>query len=154
MPDPRLAGLLAGFDGTPDDMADLLGDIDERLRRPAWQRRAACRSLDPATFYPTSAQGSATAKAVCEACPARSDCLAHALERPELDGIWGGMTPGERLPLQEADEPRAARTRASRENCGTYSAAQRHRRRGEKPCPPCREAAAAYMREHRRRHAS
>lgn len=34
---------------------------------------------------------------------------------------------------------------------GTYARAQRHRKAGEKPCEPCREAYNAYMREFRRR---
>jgi WhiB family redox-sensing transcriptional regulator len=30
------------------------------------------------------------AKAFCQACPARQSCLAGALERRELWGVWGG----------------------------------------------------------------
>jgi hypothetical protein len=35
--------------------------------------------------------------------------------------------------------------------CGTYGGYQRHHRRGEKPCDPCRDAATAYNRDRRKR---
>lgn len=41
--------------------------------------------------------------------------------------------------MSEADAPA----------CGTYSGYQLHRKRDEKPCGPCREASAAYMRNYR-----
>jgi hypothetical protein len=34
--------------------------------------------------------------------------------------------------------------------CGTYGAYQRHRKAGEEPCQPCRDANAQYTREFRR----
>lgn len=34
--------------------------------------------------------------------------------------------------------------------CGTYAGYQRHRLRGEPACQPCKDAAAAYQREHRK----
>lgn len=34
-------------------------------------------------------------------------------------------------------------------DCGTPAAYRRHRRRGEEPCQPCREAVAAYQRTYR-----
>jgi hypothetical protein len=33
----------------------------------------------------------------------------------------------------------------SHESCGSYSGYQRHRRRGQQPCEPCREASRVYM---------
>ncbi len=36
--------------------------------------------------------------------------------------------------------------------CGSYAGAQVHRKRGEPPCDPCRQAAAEYMREYRASH--
>ena len=35
--------------------------------------------------------------------------------------------------------------------CGTYAGAQQHRKRGEEVCQPCRNAAAAYLRDWRAR---
>lgn len=34
--------------------------------------------------------------------------------------------------------------------CGTYAGYQRHGRRGETPCTPCREARAQWQREYRK----
>lgn len=107
MNEPRLAGLLAGINGAPDDLADLLGDIDERLRRPAWQRHAACKTVDPGVFYPTKGRGDEEAKAICEVCPCRAPCLAHALERPEHEGIWGGLNERERRSLRRRNARQA-----------------------------------------------
>jgi Transcription factor WhiB len=42
----------------------------------------------------------AAAKALCRTCPVRACCLAAALIRPELHGIWGGLTERERRPLR------------------------------------------------------
>lgn len=36
--------------------------------------------------------------------------------------------------------------------CGTYGSFQRHRRAGETPCQPCRDANAAYQRQWRHSH--
>lgn len=36
-----------------------------------------------------------------------------------------------------------------RDICGTYSGAQQHRRRGERPCEDCLRAAADYIRDYR-----
>ena len=41
--------------------------------------------------------GEERAKAVCGVCPVSDECLSDALGRGESDGIWGGLTPDERL---------------------------------------------------------
>lgn len=46
-----------------------------------------------------------------------------------------------------ADEERPV-GRPITEPCGTVSAYKRHRRHGEQPCKPCREAWAAKQREY------
>ena len=63
-----------------------------------WYLRGACRGLDAAIFYPDPdiAEDVARALAVCEGCDVRETCLAHALGRRELTGIWGGTTERER----------------------------------------------------------
>lgn len=38
------------------------------------------------------------AKAICGVCPFRVECLAGALARRELHGIWGGLDDQERMP--------------------------------------------------------
>ena len=71
-------------------------------QRPSWRRLAACSGLDPSTMFPTTAAGTAAARAVCAACPVRMDCLAEAESyeagRPlaHLVAIRGGLSPLER----------------------------------------------------------
>ena len=60
--------------------------------------RAACRGLSTGLFYPAQGgnAGSHAAKAVCAACPIRTECLDYAIENGERFGIWGGMTEHDR----------------------------------------------------------
>ena len=44
--------------------------------------------------------GAERAKAICERCPARRDCLEWALKANEKFGVWGGTTPLERRQLR------------------------------------------------------
>ncbi len=64
----------------------------------SWHRRAACRGLDAAVFYPATDDeaDAAPAKAICAGCPVREPCLEHALAAREREGIWGGTTERER----------------------------------------------------------
>jgi WhiB family transcriptional regulator, redox-sensing transcriptional regulator len=69
-----------------------------------WYEQAACRDLDPDRFDydpETDPQAKAeAAKGVCAGCAVRDACLDFALERPPAEdttGIYGGLTPAERL---------------------------------------------------------
>jgi WhiB family transcriptional regulator, redox-sensing transcriptional regulator len=71
------------------------------VRTLGWMSRGACRQADPELFFPIAAGIGpaalqvAAAKAVCDSCAVRSDCLSYALAAmPE--GIWGGTTLDER----------------------------------------------------------
>lgn len=61
-----------------------------------WVRQAACLASDnpDALFVPGAAQHEA--KAICRACPVRTECLAEALDGRLEWGVWGGMTERER----------------------------------------------------------
>lgn len=95
-----------------------MGDIDG-----TWAERGACRRVDPdALFVEGAAQH--RAKAVCDGCPVRTECLAHALDRRIEHGVWGGMTERDRRALlrrrptveswaELLDEARAAHARRS-----------------------------------------
>jgi hypothetical protein len=65
-------------------------------RDDSWYRRAACRGLPTALFFPDPARPDpvavAQAKAVCTGCGVRWRCLAAA----EQEGIWGGLSAAER----------------------------------------------------------
>ena len=56
-----------------------------------WEDDAACRGMNPELFYPGQGESVAEARAVCEECPVRRECLSTALARPEMFGVWGGL---------------------------------------------------------------
>ena len=63
-----------------------------------WALEGSCRTADPdALFVQGAAQN--RAKAVCLACPVRTECLADALDHRIEFGVWGGMTERERRAL-------------------------------------------------------
>lgn len=83
-----------------------------------WVERAACRWTDPETFFPTSvvetAEAVARASAYCYTCPVWRDCLRYALDNNCRDGIWGGLTPGQREAWRHATgSPRRRRVSGS-----------------------------------------
>lgn len=45
----------------------------------------------PELFFADSPQAVEQAKSFCGACPVRELCLAGALERHEVAGVWGGQ---------------------------------------------------------------
>ncbi len=49
-----------------------------------------CRNFDPDLWFAESPAELELAKALCEDCPVRVECLAGALERQEPWGVWGG----------------------------------------------------------------
>lgn len=63
-----------------------------------WDLRAACRGLDPDIFFPTDGDWDAilSAKAICESCSVRDECLELALTANIREGIWGGLDEAER----------------------------------------------------------
>lgn len=68
-----------------------------------WQAQGACRDMDSNLFYyedqergPAKETRIANAKAVCEGCKVKTECLEFALQINEQHGIWGGLTPEER----------------------------------------------------------
>lgn len=81
-------------------------DGEEAMEWPVharWEARAACRDADPNIFFPEKGATKAAvreAKAVCRACPVKAECLAGALERREMYGIWGGTTETDRRKLR------------------------------------------------------
>ena len=67
-----------------------------------WRAAGACLSADPELFFPIS-KGAVTdhqvtvALRVCAGCPVRQQCLDFAMQTAEVNGIWGGTTPEERI---------------------------------------------------------
>ena len=75
--------------------------------RVNWRDDAACRHADPDLFFPVGETGPALhqveeAKRICQACPARTPCLAWALNHNVASGIWGATTEEERHAIRRA----------------------------------------------------
>src|SRR3954463_9399422 len=49
-----------------------------------------CRRESPELYFAESPSDVELAKAICQGCPVRAECLAGALERREPWGVWGG----------------------------------------------------------------
>lgn len=72
-----------------------------------WRDVAACRDTDPDLFFPVGTTGPAieqieSAKAVCDACDAKSPCLEFALITNQDSGVWGGTSEEERRQIRRA----------------------------------------------------
>ncbi len=79
-------------------------DIDP-TQPQAWRRLASCRDTDPDLFFPVGTTGPAIeqieiAKAVCNTCEARLECLEYALTTNQDSGIWGGTSEEERRKIR------------------------------------------------------
>lgn len=76
------------------------------MERPTFDQfgPAECRSVyDPEIFFtdPKDTSRAAqrnilAAKAVCARCPYKLECAAWAIQEPNEEGIWGGLTEPER----------------------------------------------------------
>ncbi|MDA4106540.1 WhiB family transcriptional regulator [Mycolicibacterium holsaticum] len=71
-----------------------------------WQRHARCRGMSTAIFFvPDRERGRRKAareeyaKHICAACLVRRECLRHAVAAREPHGVWGAMTPDERVAI-------------------------------------------------------
>jgi WhiB family transcriptional regulator, redox-sensing transcriptional regulator len=76
-------------------LAELLGPDED------WQESALCAQTDPEAFFPDRGGSARVAKAVCQQCPVRSECLGYALAHDERFGIWGGLSERERRKLKK-----------------------------------------------------
>ena len=65
-----------------------------------WVERAACRGSGFGQYFPSGGASAGPAKAVCAGCPVQSECLAFALQNPQLQGVWGGTSETERRALR------------------------------------------------------
>ena len=85
-----------------------------------WWDNAACKHADPELFFPeshTPRHRIKEAKAICEGCPSRAECLEFALTPPaEMHGLWGGHTQKE---LQKIRVKRKRSSDLTNSNRGT-----------------------------------
>lgn len=67
-----------------------------------WAESALCKGQPQEWWFPIdhntkeSRKFISQAKAICNICTIKQECLASAIENNELFGIWGGKTPAER----------------------------------------------------------
>jgi WhiB family transcriptional regulator, redox-sensing transcriptional regulator len=65
--------------------------LDSAARRAVDEAgQLPCRVNDAELFFAESPSDVELAKALCQDCPVRAECLAGALERREPWGVWGG----------------------------------------------------------------
>ena len=71
----------------------------------SWSLWAQCAKPGTPGMFPADGdhEGIQTAKAVCEVCPVRAECLTQALSTREKFGVWGGLTTDEREGLRRRD---------------------------------------------------
>ncbi len=76
-----------------------------------WELAANCLSVDPDLFFPERGASTKEAKAVCQGCDVRKDCLEYALANGEKFGIWGGLSERERRRIRRQRLAAAAASR-------------------------------------------
>ena len=75
-----------------------LVDEDDRFVKDA-----ACKKADPAIFFPETGVHKAhkEAVAICATCTVTKDCLRYAINNDIQYGVWGGLTPQQRMRSRE-----------------------------------------------------
>jgi WhiB family redox-sensing transcriptional regulator len=69
---------------------------------PTWEgAKCADPWIDPETFFSASLVDAA--KAICEPCPLKTQCLEYALEN-NYEGVWGGTTDDDRKTIKNTRE--------------------------------------------------
>jgi len=108
---PREVAEDARGGGRPDASPSL---VDLLRGRQAWMDDARCTGRPDVTWFPGPHQSAKPAKAICNRCPVRLECLEFAIDSDER-GIWGGLSDAERASLRRhgVRQSRPALTRAS-----------------------------------------
>ena len=88
-------------------------DIFDDLTPQPWMKEGVCRDYEsPDDWYgsgrheprphgfPASAR---RAVAICKTCPVMAECAEYAIERREVYGIYGGLTPFERREMRRKE---------------------------------------------------
>lgn len=86
-------GYLEGFPDFIDDEAPLCGQTDPDMFFPVDHLDGIISKFE---YYSNERQ----AKEVCSKCPYKLQCLSFALDRSDVQGIWGGTTTRERAAIR------------------------------------------------------
>jgi WhiB family redox-sensing transcriptional regulator len=78
----------------------------------AWQDYSNCAGADADLFFPERGASTRKAKAICNACQVKAECLEFAIQQSEKFGIWGGLSERERRRIRK-ERSIAARRRVS-----------------------------------------
>lgn len=86
-------------DSEPDDelSADIIAFANQDR---SWKSAGACAGFDTDMFYPERGESTDEAKAVCQGCDIREQCLEFALANGENFGIWGGTSERQRREIR------------------------------------------------------
>lgn len=114
---------------------------------PTWRDDAACLGMDPDLFFPPPGwYGAEEAKAICQGCPVRAECLDYAVTTVQKYGIWGGTNEQERQQIRK-QRGLIVRTEPA---CGTIAGYRRHQNRNQPTCTECKAAMARYQARRKR----
>lgn len=67
----------------------------EMLNIQRWMKDAACKGNTEGDWFPEAPGNYPEVKialAICKNCLVKQECYDYAITRPELSGIWGGVT--------------------------------------------------------------
>jgi WhiB family redox-sensing transcriptional regulator len=65
-----------------------------------WFADGACREHPTDLWFSVRPTDIMRANVVCDGCLVRTECLAHALARPAMLGMWAGTTPADRVAIR------------------------------------------------------
>jgi WhiB family redox-sensing transcriptional regulator len=82
-------------------LIDMLDTLTQAAAATSWMDGALCAQADPEEWFPNPGEHSQAAKAICDGCPIRQECLDYARAEDIRWGVWGGLTASERLPDQD-----------------------------------------------------
>lgn len=116
---------------------------------PDWREQRACRTTDPAVFFPDEDRPDLvqTAVGICADCPVADQCLRYALVNDERHGVWGGKTADARRRIRvemrrQGLLPKILRSSPTQPpaQCGSDSGYRKHVREKSKVCTACLDA--------------
>jgi len=111
-----------------------------------WRKEAKCKGMPLEIFFVGSRINQERvlpqAKAACDSCPVKSECLEDAIVTKTTNGVRAGLTGAERRVLIRARE--SLIPKKARPDHGTRSGYFWELKNGMEPCFECRQADVVY----------